>query len=337
MNSKAWLTVFGVVAAVVLGGSGFYAFSSYGKYAAAMEGWDAKVGTIEGLERRVPYPNEKNAEAIAASLETYKASVQSLSETLKSFQRPLNKELANTDFQQQVKKRVEEFRAVAKTGGLEIDSTTEFQLGFDSYANTLPTPELVPVLDYELEATDHLLRKLVECGAETLAGFQRDAIPGETGGAEKHDSGVVHKYPVRFRFKGSTEAFQKFVNALANDKEFFYVLRVLKVKSDGTEGAIKLVADATSVDTAKYQNPATKEIAGAALLTEWGAGTATESEVEAKAKAAGFVKSDLDARVLMGQEKLSVFVVVDITRFLGPEEVAAAEPKPEPKKGGKQR
>lgn len=335
MNSKVWLTVFGVVAAVVLGGSGFYAYSGYGKYAEAMEGWDAKVGTIESLEKRVPYPNKENAGAVEASVESYKAAVQSLSETLKSFQRPLNKELANTEFQQRVKKRVEEFRAVAKSGGLEIDSTTEFQLGFDSYANTLPTPELVPVLDYELEAIDHLLRKLVECGAETLAGFQRDAIPGETGGAENHDNGVVHKYPVRFRFKGSFDAFQQFVNALANDKEFFYVLRVLKVKNDAIEGAIKLAADGSAVSSPQFQNPATKEIASAELLAAWGAGTAPESEVAAKAKEAGFVKADQDARVLMGQEKVSVFAVVDITRFLGPEEVTAAAPKREEKKGGK--
>jgi len=334
MNSKTWLTMFGVVAALVICGTGFYAFSSYGSYKTAMEGWDSKVGSIQTLERKVPYPDEDNSEAVKASLDKYRASVQQLSDTLNTFQRPLNKELANTTFQQLVKERVEGFRQYARTGGLEIDSTTEFQLGFDSYANTLPQPELVPVLDYELEAIDHLLRTLVDCGAETISAFQRDAIPGEVGSTGKHESGVVHKYPVRFRFNGSFEAFQKFVNALANDKEFFYILRVLKVKNEATEGALKASADGgPSFD--RFENPTTKELATPEMLAEWSADGAAEADIEAKAKEAGFVKADQDARVLMGQEKISVFVVIDITRFLGPDEVEKPEPKTEAKKGTK--
>jgi len=326
--------MFGVVAALLIGGTVFYAFSSYGSYKAAMEGWDAKVGSIQTLERKVPYPNEGNSGEVKANLDKYKAAVRQLSDTLNTFQRPLNKELANTEFQQRVKVRVEEFRQFARTGGLEIDSTAEFQLGFDSYANTLPPPELVPVLDYELEAIDHLLRTLVDCGAETISAFQRDAIPGEAGGSEKHGSGVVHKYPVRFRFDGSFETFQQFVNALANDKEFFYILRVLKVKNEAPTGALKETGDGIpSFD--RFENPTTKETATPEMLADWGADGASEADIAAKAKEAGFVKADQDARVLMGQEKISVFVVIDITRFLGPDEVEKPEPKTEAKKGAK--
>ncbi len=334
MNSKTWSTMFGVIAALMIGGTGFYAYSSYGSYKMALEGWDSKVGDIQTLERKVPYPNEDNSESVKASLDRYKASVQQLSDTLNTFQRPLNKELANTTFQQLVKERVEGFRQYARTGGLEIDSTTEFQLGFDSYANTLPQPELVPVLDYELEAIDHLLRTLVDCGAETISAFQRDAIPGEVGSSGKHESGVVHKYPVRFRFSGSFEAFQKFVNALANDKEFFYILRVLKVKNEATDGALKASGDG-GPSFARYENPTTKEVANPEMLAEWGAEGASESDIAARAKEAGFVMADQDARVLMGQEKISVFVVIDITRFLGPDEGEKPEPGTEAKKGGK--
>lgn len=335
MNAKTWLTVFGVVAALVLGGAGFYAFSSYGSYKSAMEGWDAKVGTIQTLERKAPYPNEENAKEVEESLERYRAAVKKLSDTLNTFQRPLNKDLANTEFQQRVKTRVEEFRQFARTGGLEIDSTTEFHLGFDSYASNLPQPDLVPVLDYELEAIDHLLRTLVDAGAETMSAFQRDAIPGEPGASGQHDSGVVHKYPVRFRFEGSFATFQQFVNALANDKEFFYILRVLKVKNEKTEGALKLAADGSSTFE-RYENPTTKELASPERIAEWKADGATPAEVIAKAREEGFIKADQDARVLMGQEKIGVYVVIDITRFLNPDEVEKSdEPKTEARKGRK--
>lgn len=335
MNSKIWLIVYGIVALVVVGGTGFYAISSYGKYAEAMTGWESKVGSIESLERRVPYPNAENAGAFGTKLDEYKSSVKALSETLKTFQRPLNTTLANTEFQQLVKKRVEEFRAAATEGKLEIATETEFQLGFESYANSLPAPELVPLLDYELEAIDHLLRKLISNGATGLLGFGRDGIPGEGGGEAAPPTSVVHKYPVRVRFRAPYGSMQKIVNDLANDRKFFYIVRVIKVKNQLKEGPVKLTADAGNAGFVTYQNPVTKEIASPEMLTAWGSGTATPADVETKAREAGFVRAEQDARVLMGLEPLEVFLVVDIARFLGPEELEAIAPKPETKKKGK--
>ena len=85
----------------------------------------------------------------------------------------------------------------------------------------------------------------------------------------------------------------------------------------------------------RFENPSTKELATPEMLAEWSADGAAEADIEAKAKEAGFVKADQDARVLMGQEKISVFVVIDITRFLGPDEVEKPEPRTEAKKGAK--
>ncbi len=335
MNSKVWLIGYGILALVVVGGTGFYAFSSHGKYAEAMSGWEAKVGSIGSLERRVPYPSEGNAAQLSKMVEEYKGSVKSLSETLQSFQRPLNTTLDNTAFQLLVKKRVEEFRAAASTGKLELGTEGEFHLGFESYANSVPAPALVPVLDYELEAIDHLLRVLISSGATSLLRFERDAIPGEGTNTAAQENTVVHKYPVRVRFRGPHDSMQKVINELANDRKFFYIVRVLKLKSLMQEGPPKLVAAGAADGSVIYQNPVTKEVAGADKLAEWGRGTAPESEVEAKARAAGFVPAGQDARVLMGLEQLDVFLVVDIVRFLSPEEVAALAPKPEAKKGRK--
>lgn len=313
MNSKVWLSVFGVIAAVVLGATGYYAATSYGKYKDALSDWDGKVTSIVSLERRVPYPNQENTDALTKKVKSYEASVQSLQETLKSFQPELNTSLQNTEFQLQVKTKVEEFRATATQAKMEIESATDFQLGFDAYSNSVPPPSLVPVLDYELEAIDHLLRKLIDSGAETLIDFVRDPVPGEAGSAPGSETEVVQKYPVRFRFSGTYETLQKFVNELANDRQFFYIVRIMKVKNSATDGPLKLSNETTG--SSRFENPITKEIASAEMLAEWGEGTATEEEVAQKAKEAGFIKADLDARVLMGLEKLSVYMLIDIARF----------------------
>ena len=43
------------------------------------------------------------------------------------------------------------------------------------------------------------------------------------------------------------------------------------------------------------------------------------------ARAAGYIPSQQDARVLMGQEELEIYMVVDIVRFVDPEEASNEE------------
>ena len=131
MNSKVWLIVFGVFSALLIGGSGFFAVSKYKEYSEADSSWNTKVGTIESLEARVPYPNEENEEAVKQQAVEYDAAVKGLFESLNTFQKPLRADLENTAFQQLVKKRVEEFREFAQAGGMAVDTVEEFQLGFD--------------------------------------------------------------------------------------------------------------------------------------------------------------------------------------------------------------
>ncbi|MEC5126269.1 Amuc_1100 family pilus-like protein [Verrucomicrobiales bacterium BCK34] len=324
MNSKVWLIVFGVFSAVLIGGSGFFAFSKYKEYSDADSSWNTKVGTIESLEARVPYPNEENEAAVKKQAVEYDAAVKGLFESLNTFQKPL-RELENTAFQQLVKKRVEEFREFAQAGGMAVDTVEEFQLGFDRYSATLPPPELVSILDYELDAIDNLLRELVTAGVTSMGTFERDVIPGEVAGTEANEEGVVvHKYPVRLRFVAPHDSFQSFVNRIANDENYFYIVRVLKVKNQVTEGAPKLTSEDGSAFPV-FEDQSTKQVAGYEMLLEWGYGTESEEAVQEKAKAAGFTPASKDARVIMGQEQLEVFMIVDIARFVNPDDVVAKE------------
>ncbi len=323
MNSKVWLTVFGIFAVVLVGGAAFYCFQSSGKYSAALEGWDTKVATIRRLERTVPYPSEQNADELEAKVGVYKGSVDKLFTSLNQFQKPLNMALLNTEFQQLVSDRVSEFRGIAEAGSLKMEDGENFQLGFDLYQATLPAQELVPVLDYELSAIDHLLRELVISGAEDLNSFVRDPIPGEGGASADTKNSVVQKYPVRLRFRTTHGGLQQFINKVSNDKDYFYMVRVLKIKNDNTVGPPKRSADDTGFP--RFVNPDTQELAGPDVLAEWGYPDLSDAELEAKATENGFALATEDAIVLMGQERLNVFMLIDITRFLNPDEIEKAE------------
>lgn len=319
MKSNTWLIAFAVVSVLFLGGAGFYCFSSSQKYTESKDSWDRRIRTIKALERKDLYPNEANVEQVSTIVEEYDKSVDDLYGSLRQFQKPLDTDMPNTAFQDLVKNKVREFRDFASGAEFEIeiaDGDSLFQMGFDAYASTLPSNDIVPILDYELKAIYYLLENLVNSGAESMSFFYRDLIPGEVGGPEKQEISVVHKYPVRLGFRTTHSAFQKFMNKISNDKEYFYIIRVLKVQNEQPEGPLK--ADLSGDSSVPIYENAEGDQADSAKLFEWGYGTLSDAEVEANAKAAGYSASGKDARVLMGQEKLDVFMVVDIVRFIDP-------------------
>lgn len=328
MNSKVWLIAFAIISILAVGGAGYYAFQGWSKYSEASLAWESNVNTIESLQRRVPYPSEENVAELGEKVKAYEEANASLFETITTFTRELNTDLPNTEFQRVLKDRVQQFREFAANGGMEVTEADTFQLGFDLYSNNLPAPELVPLLDYELEAIDHLLRELVNSKAVLLDSFERDPIVGEPGGAEARDDSVVQKYPIRIRFRIGHNGFQEFINKMANDREFFYILRVLRVENAMIEGPIKLTSDNTS-DIPSFTNPDTGEPASYDKLVEWGFPDAPSDQLNQAAAAEGFMPADLDARILMGQENLTVFMVVDITRFLSADELGTDDEEEE--------
>ena len=92
------------------------------------------------------------------------------------------------------------------------------------------------------------------------------------------------------------------------------------------EGPVKLNTEGQSFPV--FINQETKAVADPTILAEWGYPQVQGAELEAVAKQNGYSTATEDARVLMGQEKLTVFMVVDITRFVNPgksEQEAAVE------------
>jgi len=297
MNSKVWLRTFGIVSVLLLAATGFYAASSFQRYRESLSRWEEKVESIADLEVQVPYPDEKNASALEKRVGSYRESVQALSETLKAFQRPLETGVETTG-QSRAKKYVEDFRFFAKANVFAIETGNEFLLGFDAYANKMPDPDLVPLLYFQMDAIDHLLRKLVTSGAKSMTSFERDPLPGESGSRESSSGAVIQKYPVRIRFQTDHDSLQGFINELANDRDFFYIIRVLKVQNESQEGPLKQIPE----DEPSSVGP--------------------EKSLEIP------IQEARDARVLMGQERLNLFMDIDICRFTSGDEKALTSPPP---------
>ncbi len=320
MNSKTWLTTFGLIAFLLVAACGYFCFTSYQKYYDSKVNWDSKVGTVSSLERKTPYPSKINVKELEGRVEDYENSVETLFKGLDKFQVPLNQDLTGPEFLDLFKQRVNEFRALASKSNFAINTPETFYLGFDIYAEDSPKEEIVPLLDLGLKASEYLLQKLVSSGADSLETFSRDLIPMEEGGPKKQEISTVHKYPVRMNFRASHAAFQEFMNSISNDPNYFYIIRVLKINNDAMEGPFIAVDEGFGPQS--FESQATGEPATQTQMEEWG--YPGEINVGAAA-AAGYVPSGNDARVLMGQEKLNVFMVVDMIRFIDPDKIVKEE------------
>lgn len=341
MKGNAWLVGFGVLAVVLVGGAGFFLFTGLGAYDEAYNGWDRLSGRIERYEKEVPYPNQENEDDLKGLVEDYEGKVTKLYESLSRYQQPLNTQISDSDFTTQVlPAKVTELLKIADEGGVVIDSPDEFYLAMGEYRATFPRPPLVPMLEYQLGAIDHLSRALVDAGVEQINLVAREALPGEGDASTPDATGiaegqVVQKYPINLRFQASHAAFQSFINAVANDESYFFVVRLLRVENSSPEGP-SLATGSGAGSGPSFLNADGVE-APQELIDATSSTTATMDELITAMAEQGYQIQREDARIIFGKETLDVFAVIDLVRFLSPEEAAAAAEEEEDDKRGANR
>ncbi len=323
MKGNAWLAGYLVLTVALLGGAGFYFSQGLGAYGESFNGWDSLSSKIERLEKEVPYPNQENEEKLKGLVTQYNADVNALYESLARYQKPLETQISDSDFTTQVLSgKVSEFVKYAAENQFEIDKKEEFYMAMSAYQSTFPKPALVPLLNYQLDSIDYLLRLMVDAGVDGLRYVTREELPGEQGDAGEGVEGgivagqVVQKYPINLRFVTSHAAFQEFVNRIANDKSYFFILRLVRVDNSSPDGPQLTTSSSGPNIRDKDGNPPPKEIYDQIMSM-----SLPFEEMVAEFGSKGYELQREDARIIFGQEKLEVFAVVDVVRFLPPDEV----------------
>jgi len=283
MSSKEqsfWIG-FALVMLILLGGSGFFLVKSLGAYNNASKEHGLLAQKKRSLERKSIYPNQENQDEFERRLDDFEAQVDELHDTLKRFQRPLESTLQAKDFPQILADAVVAFREYTRTEK-PVSLPDDFYFGMGKYEKGgLPPQAATGILNFQLDAIERLLRVIIENGAEEIYSFDREITPLEEPGGENPElTAQVAKYTVTVSFLTSHDGFRKFLNEVSNDKEFFYIVRVLRVDNEAKEGPPR----------------------------QAGVGAETE-EIEGE----GFEQRD--ARVVFGNEKLRVTAVVDLCRF----------------------
>lgn len=318
MKGNQWIIGYAIVSLLLVGGAGAFAFMKKGEFEDADRSWSKLTREIEGLEGQPLYPNKKNLEAIVDLEKRYVEQVNGLFASLKKYQRPLNPTVTATELQQKIRKYSEDFKKRARTEGFSINDSDGFYMGMEAYASDIPSQKIVPLLDYQLDAFNNLANQLADAGVSQVIKLERDNLPGERGAEEVDEESLsLDRYPMRFRIRIGSEGFQEFINTLANDEEFFTVMRVLKVENSAKNGPA-----GQEVNASKFYPIFIKdgEEATEDMLRAKGYPDVDGAELAAAMSEDGYFPQVQDARVLFGEEELIVDGVIDLVRFFQPNE-----------------
>lgn len=284
-----------MVMLVLVGGSGFFFFKAYTAYSANNQQHQMLTGKLRKLENYEIYPDTQNVEAMEVAIDAYETEVNKLHEQLKAFQTPL-KQIPARQFPQDLKRTVEEFRDYRVKN--RVVTPEPFYLGFDKYEFNEPVPGATGILQYQLEATNHLVHLAIDNGADVIYSLTREETAVERGEEDPELTQRVVKYPVTFAFRTTHEGFREFLNKVSNGTDYFYLVRVLRIDNEKKEGPPKVVQRQEV-----WIGPDGEVITSDDLNEEGGIeldfGDLTRQ----------------DARVVMGNEKLKITAVIDICRF----------------------
>jgi hypothetical protein len=296
---------FALVMVVVLGGSGVYMFQSLASFNNASEEHGALARQKRSLETKPIFPNQENLDEFGKRLDEFEGKVDGLHEKLKQFQRPLELTIQAKDFPQILADSVRSFRNYTRQEKPVI-LPDDFYFGMNKYEKGgLPPQAATGILKFQLDAIERLLKVIIETGSDEIYRFDREITPLELAdGKDPEQTAQVAKYTVTVSFLTPHDGFRNFLNVVSNDKEFFYVVRVLRVDNETKDGpARNVTAQAVFRDpeTGDVVNVGPEGMGGRQLITQ-------------------------DARVIFGKEKLRVTAVIDLCRF--PEGVTEPGPAP---------
>lgn len=185
-KNKFLSTFFGVVAALTLV-LGWLLFSSWRDQTAKAEAFQAEKDEVDRLESKPLFPNEANLKARRAQVDAFAASVNELQEKLIERQPELNKGLRSDQFQSKLTETLREIKGLAEMTKL-ADKGGEFDLGMGKYLSTLPSEAAVPDLDFQLEALASLVRVMLADRVASIDNIVRSELPIESGKVDDEDA-----------------------------------------------------------------------------------------------------------------------------------------------------
>jgi len=217
---------------------------------AEVETKEASLKDMKGLN---PFPTPPNAKAKTDSLKALLGDANKMQTQFLSFKPESTAAIPVNEFSALLKETDTKIRELFEG---KITLPESFYLGFEKYKSDLPKPESTGELAYELKAIEWLMEELAAAGATDVSNIVRHEIPSEKGeswdGASKPTRGssskskskaasrkrgpslpkIANRMPIELVFKGPETALRDVLTAMADSEEYFYELRIARIKNE---------------------------------------------------------------------------------------------------------
>lgn len=299
---------------VLLAAIGIFLFGNKkkGAYNEALERFDRANSSVQNLEKNAPYPNMANVEARKDQSEAFRKKVVDLQNLLLAYRPESFSRISPAAFTT----KLNEISAKLKELYSEIEYPEDWQVGFEAYTASPPKDTATAFLSYELDAMDWLFTELAKSKPSALLNVHRKELPIENGqpmnGGDNDGSEPYHRLPVELTFRGSESTLREFLASLAGSKEYFVVVRNMRVTNSNE--------DPPEEDDAKFDsNAAAPVTAGGDGTFEGFEGFFTEEPEAAEEEAPAPVEEAPSGQRILGQvlgaEELNVFLHLEFLLF----------------------
>jgi len=290
----------------------------------------AKTDAVARLKGKPLFPKQENVAKKKEQVNAYSAEVDKLHQAMLAYQKPLNTAVTPDDVRTKLGKYKAQLQALAQ--GRKIELPGNFDLGLDRYMNAAPLQAATPQVDCVVESVNTLLNtvfrrlitKLDLINVPEMAYEKADAPaagtkkPGATA-APKPATGsasakskeappaleedkVFKRYHVYISFTGPEKSVADAVNEIATigDGGPFFVINNLRIEND-TKAGPQRSAGFTASPLQQTVDPNAPPLP---------AGQEPKQVM-------------VDARYILGNEKVTAFLDLDLLRFEEPAKPAA--------------
>lgn len=337
-ENKTPAAIIGVSAAGAIG-LGVLLFSAYSSYDESLQSFNNLNRSLAGLKGGPLAPTPENLAAKNALVTEYTTAVGRLSLVLNKLQKPETPitDTADTEFQSKLKTKIADIRKMAVQKGAQLPA--EFNLAFDKYTTELPKSKAVAAqLSTYLDAVDEVVKLLLNSGILRMETLERTELELEKDGAAAPKAQpkaqpkalskgparpavqappkVTERWQVRTVIATDQAALQVLMSKLASPSEtldipYFPIVRLMRIENERKDGPT--TAQAAVPNPGAPPTPPTNPTPPAPSGADAGAADVIEA-----AKPAG-----RDSVVILGNEKLRVFLEIDLVKFLDAQAAAA--------------
>lgn len=337
-ENKFAATILGVTA-VVSGVFVYLGFSASSDAAAANQKERAAVDSINTLQASKPYPSIENKELLEDSVASFATDTKKFQETMLQFRPETLPKLSANEFSSEVSKHTNKLTNYYDAKNVALPDEKVY-FGMEDYATKMAPESSTRYLNYQRQALDWLFTRLADSGIDKLENIHRAQVAENlgkpkptTGKRNKRNksasnteiSSVYDALPIEISFTGTEASLQKFMTEVAAGEEYFFVVKMLKISNNEQDPVT--ISKATFAPSA----PTTPPIVGGEGTADEGVADQGEN-VFGEGAGGGFDLSGGDdfgvvedkeiIKLVIGDEKITVLMQLELVLFKSPEDVA---------------